>query len=126
MQKFSNILSSLYELFNLNYIRKELFNLNYIRKDGKNYARISVGKSREQFIEINDKFKVVLLFDEEEVKNIMQAITNRFEKIKLNFSNLLSKEQLKESEQLEKIINKLTVLKLKEELNYDLNSLIMN
>ena len=116
MQKFSNILSSLYELFNL----------NYIRKDGKNYARISVGKSREQFIEINDKFKVVLLFDEEEVKNIMQAITNRFEKIKLNFSNLLSKEQLKESEQLEKIINKLTVLKLKEELNYDLNSLIMN
>jgi len=126
LQKFSNILSSLYELFNLNYIRKELFNLNYIRKDGKNYARISVGKSREQFIEINDKFKVVLLFDEEEVKNIMQAITNRFEKIKLNFSNLLSKEQLKESEQLEKIINKLTVLKLKEELNYDLNSLIMN
>ena len=126
MQKFSNILSSLYELFNLNYIRKELFNLNYIRKDGKNYARISVGKSREQFIEINDKFKVVLLFDEEEVKNIMQAITNRFEKIKLNFSNLLSKEQLKESEQLEKIINKLTVLKLKEELNYDLNILIMN
>jgi hypothetical protein len=126
LQKFSNILSSLYELFNLNYIRKELFNLNYIRKDGKNYARISVGKSREQFIEINDKFKVVLLFDEEEVKNIMQAITNRFEKIKLNFSNLLSKEQLKESEQLEKIINKLTVLKLKEELNYDLNILIMN
>ena len=126
MQKFSNILSSLYELFNLNYIRKELFNLNYIRKDGKNYARISVGKSREQFIEINDKFKVVLLFDEEEVKNIMQPTASRFEKIKLNFSNLLSKEQLKESEQLEKIINKLTVLKLKEELNYDLNSLIMN
>ena len=116
LQKFSNILSSLYELFNL----------NYIIKDGKKYAKISVGNTLEQFIEINDNFKVILLFDEEDVKNIMQPTASRFEKIKLKFSNLLTKEEIKRSDNIKKIIDKLTDIKIKDVLNYDLNSLIVN
>ena len=118
LQKYSKIFSSFYELFNL----------NYIKKDGKNYSRISVGKSREQFIEVNDNFKVILLLDKEDAKKIHQPIASRFEKIEVNFSNLLTKDEIERSESIEKVINKLTKIKLdlKKPLNYDLNSLIVN
>ena len=118
LQKFSTILSSLYELFNL----------NYIKKDGKNYARISVGKSREQFIEVHDNFKAILLYDKEDVKNILQPIASRFEKIEVNFSNLLTDDEIKSAYSIEANINKLTKIKLdgKKCLNYELNNLIVN
>ena len=118
LQKFSNIFSSFYELFNLNYIRKE----------GKNYARIAVGKSREQLIEVNENFKVILLFDKEDVKHILQPIASRFEKIEVEFSNLLTEEEINEADSINSTINGLTKIKLGENksVNYDLNNLIVN
>ena len=118
LQKFSKILSSFYELFNL----------NYIKKDGKNYARIAVGKSREQFIEVNEKFKVILLFDNKEIENILQPIASRFEKIEVDFSNLLTDKERHKAINYELAINRLTKIKLSEgkKLNYDLNNLIVN
>ena len=117
LQNFSNVLSSLYELFNL----------NYIQKDGKKYARISVGNSREQFIEINDNFKVILLFDSQEIEKIMQPTASRFEKIKVEFNSLLNNEEIEEAEKINKmIINKLSNIKLTKKLNYNLKNLIIN
>ena len=116
LEKYSHILSSLYELFNL----------NYIKKDGKNYARISVGKSREQFIEINPNFKVILLFDKDEVLKIMQPTASRFEKMEINFSNLLKENDIIDAKTMEKNINEITSIKLENPLNYDLNNLIIN
>ena len=119
IQNYSKILPFLYELFNL----------NYSKKDGKNYARLSIGKTREQFIEVNENFKVILLFDKEEVKNISQPTASRFEKIEVDYSNLLDDDEIERAKVIYKIIfNKLTNIKLDEgkNLNYDLNNLIVN
>ena len=118
LEKISKILPFLFELFNM----------NYFKKDGKNYSRISIGKLREQFIEVNDNFKVILLFDKEEIKTISQPTASRFEKIEVDFSNLLEKEEIKRAENISNIFNQLTKLKLKDKkkLNYDLNNLIVN
>ena len=118
LQKPSNVFPSLFELFNL----------NYLKQNGKNYARISVGKSREQFIEINENFKVILLFDKDEIKNILQPLASRFEKIEIDFSDLLKEEEISRAISIEKTINKLIQIKLSKDkqLNYDLNSLIIN
>ena len=118
LQKPSNVFPSLFELFNL----------NYLKQNGKNYARISAGKSREQFIEINENFKVILLFDKDEIKNILQPLASRFEKIEIDFSDLLKEEEISRAISIEKTINKLIQIKLSKDkqLNYDLNSLIIN
>jgi hypothetical protein len=50
-----------------------------------------------KFIEVNENFKVILLFDKEEIKDIMQPIASRFEKIDVDFSNLLNKNEMNEA-----------------------------
>ena len=99
-----------------------------MKKEGKNFARISVGKSREQLIEVNENFKVILLFDKEDVKHILPPVANRFEKIDIEFSNLLTKDEKDQANSINKNINRLTEIKLGENknLNYDLNNLIVN
>ena len=99
-----------------------------MKKEGKNFARISVGKSREQLIEVNENFKVILLFDKEDVKHILPPVANRFEKIDIEFSNLLTKDEIEEASLINKNINRLTEIKLGENknINYDLNNLIVN
>ena len=83
-----------------------------MKKEGKNFARISVGKSREQLIEVNENFKVILLFDKEDVKHILPPVANRFEKIDIEFSNLLTKDEIEEASLINKNINRLTEIKV--------------
>ena len=96
IQNYSKILPFLYELFNL----------NYSKKDGKNYARLSIGKTREQFIEVNKSFKVIILFDKKEVKQISQPTASRFEKIEVDYSNLLEENEIEKAKKIYEIIFK--------------------
>ena len=97
MNNLESIYPSLYDLFNQNF--------TYI--SGKKFARIALGYAHDMSVEVNDNCRIVILIDQEQIKNEDPPFLNRFEKHKLSFKDLLTKEQNKLSKDLLKMIKSL-------------------
>ena len=67
----------------------ELFNQNYIYLNGKKFVHLGESKSLSL---VNNKFKVIVLVDKDQVENQEPPFLNRFEKHIINFSSLLKNE----------------------------------
>ena len=67
----------------------ELFNQNYIYLNGKKFVHLGESKSLSL---VNNKFKVIVLVEKDQIENQEPPFLNRFEKHIINFSNLLNKE----------------------------------
>ena len=109
-----SIYTSLYDSFNQNF--------TYI--SGKKYARIALGYAHDMSLEVNPNSRIIILIDENQIKNQDIPFINRFEKHKISFKDLLSKEQLKLSKNIVKMLktliksNEENILKLIYQSNY--------
>ena len=81
---------------NLNQIQPflyDLYNMNYIIKDGENCARICFDNFNETLIPVNDLFKIILLVDRRFVNSVDYPFLSRFEKLKIDFEQIINNEQ---------------------------------
>ena len=117
-------------LQNLNQIHPFLYDLyskNYIIKDCQNYARIFFNVFNEQLTPINDSFKIIIFADERFMNYADVPFLNKFEKIKINFDNLLNEQQLKiANEVINEIDLKNIINKYKKSIKYNLKNLLIN
>ena len=96
----------------------DLFNKNFIIKDGKQYARICHGNYSDQYTPINREFRVIIMVNKNYLDKVEPPFLNRFEKMILSFSQLISKKQ----EELAKlIVDEFDVNKFANELKYKVN-----
>ena len=85
----------------------ELFNQSFTKQGTKKKVRIALGNSFNPDLIVNDKFKIIIIVDPEEIEKQDPPFLNRFEKHIISFDSLLNKELKQESENIEKIINSL-------------------
>ena len=75
----------------------ELFNQSYTYLDGKKFVHL--GESQSLAL-VNDNFKVIVLVNKKQIEEQEPPFLNRFEKHIINYTNLLSKDLLKLSEEI--------------------------
>ena len=83
----------------------ELFNQNYIYLNGKKFVHLGESKSLSL---VNNKFKVIVLVEEDQIENQEPPFLNRFEKHIINFSNLLSEELQELAEEIFYTLNEIS------------------
>ena len=118
LKDFESIYTSLYDLFNQNFVKVK----------GKNYARIALGSKTNSFSEVNNNFRCIIVVDEDKIPQQEIPFLNRFEKQNLLFDYLLDESQKIISLNLyEKCQN---MVKYEEEkiklINYNINNLLIN
>ena len=97
----------------------DLFNMNYIKKDNKNYARICYGNNNEQLALIHENFRCIIMVDENYINKVEAPFLNRFEKMIISFDKLLNNSQKQLSDE---IINDLNVKKI---LPFEINNYML-
>ena len=116
-------------LHNLNQIYAflyDLFNKNFIIKDGKQYARICHGNYSDQYTPINREFRVIIMVNKNYMDKVEPPFLNRFEKMLLSFSQLISEKQknlansIADEFDVTKYVNKLMY-----KINYRLKDLLI-
>jgi hypothetical protein len=101
--------------------------MNYIIKDEQKFARIYLDNFSEQLTPVSDSFKIIVLVDKKFVDKIDMAFLNRFEKMHINFRDLLEDAQKQLTKNIkEEIRLKEEIKKARNEFNYDLNYLLIN
>ena len=106
----------------------DLFNMNYQVKDGKNYARICHGNYSDQLALIDPFFRILIMVDKKFIDKMESPFLNRFEKINIEFDELLNECQKNISKDLIKnecdfgsmIKNKIT-----NKLSYNIEDLLI-
>ena len=58
----------------------DLFNQNFIVLSNKNYIRLPIGSSVNNFSFVNDKFRCIVIVDLNQINNEETSFLNRFEK----------------------------------------------
>ena len=95
-------------LQNLNQIQPflyNLYNMNYIKKKEQKYAEIYLDHFRKIITPINDLFRIIILVDRENMNEIDIALLNRLEKMKITFNQLLDEEQIVKTKRIIDEIN---------------------
>ena len=118
LKDFESIYSSLYDLFNQNFIKVR----------GKKYARIALGSKTNSFSEVNNHFRCIIIVDEHKIVNQEIPFLNRFEKQSVSFEYLMNPEQIYIANNIYKKFQSLseydeTQFKL---INYHIKNLIIN
>ena len=118
LKDFESIYSSLYDLFNQNFIKVR----------GKKYARIALGSKTNSFSEVNNNFRCIIIVDEHKIVNQEIPFLNRFEKQSVSFEYLMNPEQIYIANNIYKKFQSLseydeTQFKL---INYHIKNLIIN
>ena len=118
LKNLDSIYTSLYDLFNQNFVK--------IRD--KKYARIALGSIANQSSEVNDKFRCIIIVDEDKLKNQEIPFLNRFEKQSLSFEYIMSNEEIFKAEEFYlKCQNIVKFDKNKFKLiNYNIHDLLIN
>ena len=102
----------------------DLFNMNYIKRDNKNYARICYGNFSYQYVFIHEEFKCIIMVDKIYINKVEAPFLNRFEKMIISFKKLLDYSQKKFYDEIIKgdldLKNKLFDIK-----NYSLKDLLI-
>ena len=102
--------------------------MNYQIIEDKKYARVCLDNFDEQLVEINSKFRIIILVESKFVKKCSLAFLNRLEKINVSFDKLVDKGLEIISKNL---IEELNLIKRVEkynfkEIGYLLNDLLIN
>ena len=118
LKDFESIYPSLYDLFNQNLVKVR----------DKKYARIALGSKTNSFSEVNDKFRCIVIVDQDKLNNQEIPFLNRFEKQSISFEYLMNQEQILIANKIYKKIQSLIKydekkLKL---INYNLKNLLIN
>ena len=100
----------------------ELFNQNFMIIDGKQYTRIVLGFSNNQYSHVNENFKCIIIVDQNMINKQQPPFINRFEKHQISFEFLLKEETKQISDEIYNIITDLI------DINnyYNLNDIIFN
>ena len=85
----------------------ELFNQSFTKQGTKKMVRIALGNSFNPDLIVNDKFKIIIIVDPEEIEKQDPPFLNRFEKHIISFDSLLNNELKQISSNIENIINRL-------------------
>jgi len=107
----------------------DLFNQNFTVVSKKNYARIAMGSTNNTFSLVDDGFKCIVLVDEQALKKAEAPFLNRFEKHIISFEYLLSKEFIKEADNIYNMIQDFSNPHLQEnklDIKYNLSYLLIN
>ena len=118
LKNFESIYTSLYDLFNQNFVKVR----------GKKYARIALGNKTNSFSEVNQKFRSIIIVDEDKIHKQEIPFLNRFEKQNISFEYLMNDNQILIAKKLyDKCIKLITYDENKIKLiNYDINNLLIN
>jgi len=118
LKDFESIYTSLYDLFNQNFVKVK----------GKKYARIALGSKTNSFSEVNNNFRCIIVVDEDKIPEQEIPFLNRFEKQSLSFEYLMDEKQKSISLSLyEKCQNMIIYDEEKIKLiNYNINNLLIN
>ena len=118
LKNFESIYPSLYDLFNQNFVKVK----------GKKYARIALGNKTNSFSEVNQKFRSIIIVDEEKIHEQEIPFLNRFEKQNISFEYLMNDNQIAIAKKIyDKCIKLITYDENKIKLiNYDINNLLIN
>ena len=118
LKDFESIYPSLYDLFNQNLVKVR----------DKKYARIALGSKTNSFSEVNDKFRCIVIVDQDKLNNQEIPFLNRFEKQSISFEYLMNQEQILIANKIYKKIQSL--IKYDEQklklINYNLKNLLIN
>ena len=106
----------------------DLFNLNFVKIQNKKYARIALGSRTNASSEVNDKFRCIIIVDENKLNEQEIPFLNRFEKQSLSFQFLLNNDEIslineiyEKCQNIVKYENKDYTL-----INYKINNLLIN
>jgi hypothetical protein len=107
----------------------DLYNRNFQIIENKKMARICLDNFDEQLIEINSKFRIIILVDKTFMKNCSLAFLNRFEKIQVEDLNKILNKEIRTISQ--NLIEEFNLVKRIEkynfnEVNYLINDLLIN
>ena len=105
----------------------DLYNKNYNIIDEQKYAKIYLNNFNEELIPVSDSFTLIIISDKSCFHSYEYNFLSRFEKIEINFKELLDFEQRNLTKEI------LSEIRLKEEIkekqskiNYYLNHLLIN
>ena len=106
----------------------DLFNQNFTVVGNKNYARLAVGSTTNNFALINNNFKCIINVDNDKIDKEEPPFLNRFEKHILSLDNLLSQDLIEQSDKIKSIFDELIIYdnKVYNGIDYDLKSLLIN
>ena len=101
----------------------DLYNMNYQIIEDKKYARVCLDNFDEQLVEINSRFRIIILVENKFVKKCSLAFLNRLEKINVSFDKLLDKglETLSKN-----LIEELNLIKRVEKYNFKETGFLLN
>ena len=106
----------------------DLFNQNFTKLGEKNYARIAVGTSINNFSLVHDEFRCIVSVNYEQIEEEEAPFLNRFEKHIVSLKFLLTQDLIDESNNIYNKLKEMIVLD-KEKfkgINYDLQKLFIN
>jgi hypothetical protein len=103
----------------------ELFNQSFTKEGSKKKVRIALGNSFNPDLIVNDKFKIIIIVDPEEIEKQDPPFLNRFEKHIISFDYLLNDKLKMIASNIENIINNL-INKNDKNIKIDLNSQLIN
>ena len=114
---------------NINSIKSFLYQfceMNYIIKDEQIYYRIINNNFLEEFIPVNNKFKIIIFVDEKSLNSIDKSFLNRFEKINLTFDKLMNEEINLLTKKILDEVNLEYFIDKNDKKNYNLKNLLIN
>ena len=106
----------------------DLFNQNFTKVSNKNYARIAIGSSINNFSLVNDNFRCIVSVNTEQIEEEETPFLNRFEKHIVSLEYLLDNEMIEESKNIYKQLKEIIVLDKKtyKGISYDLDKILIN
>ena len=108
----------------------DLFNQNFKKVGKKNYAKIGFGYRDNSYSLVNDKFKCIVIVDNNKIKKEEPQFLNRFEKHIISFENILEEHYLNKFKDIYNILFEMIQNNgPKKEflgINYDLEEIFIN
>ena len=123
LKDFESIYSSLYDLFNQNFMV-----INKKKENEKKYARIAIGSRTNSFCEVHKKFRCIIIVDQNKIPEQEIPFLNRFEKQNISFEYIMNEKQKSIAYNIYKKCSKIinydeNKMRL---INYDINNLLIN
>ena len=102
----------------------DLFDMKYKKINKQTYVRIYTDDSEGQYVHVNEFFKLIILVDKINLFDI--PFLSKFEKMKINFNDLLNGEQKLLSKKIVNNIDLRESFPKMRKINYDLKELLIN
>ena len=105
----------------------DLYDKNYKIIDEQKFCRIYLENIGEQLIPVDNSLKIIILEDKNKVNLYDKAFLSRFEKVKINFNDLLDNHRKKLTDEISEEIELKNEINLAQaKISYNLNNLLIN